>query len=60
MRFYYQDDNRRVSTKCIRVASSATTVDVILSLIEKFRPDLRMLSHSQYGLYEVHASGGMT
>lgn len=57
MRFYYQDDDQRVSTKCIRVASSATTVDVIYSLIEKFRPDLRMLSRSQYGLYEVHANG---
>lgn len=58
MRFYYQDDEERVSTKCIRVASTATTADVIYSLIEKFRPDLRMLSRSQYGLYEVHVNGG--
>jgi afadin len=57
MRFYYQDDEERVSTKCIRVASTATTVDVIYNLIEKFRPDLRMLSRSQYGLYEVHVNG---
>jgi len=58
MRFYYQDDEKKVSTKCIRVSNTAKTVDVLGILIEKFRPDLRMLSPSQYALYEVHATGG--
>ena len=58
MRFYYQDDEKKVSTKCIRVSSTAKTMDVLDILIEKFRPDLRMLSPSQYALFEVHSTGG--
>lgn len=58
MRFFYQDDGDKVSTKCIRVASTATTRDVMAILIEKFRPDMRMLSPAQYALYEVHVNGG--
>ena len=60
MRFYHQDKGEKVSTKCIRVSSTATTKDVMAILIEKFRPDMRMLSsRSHYALYEVHANGGM-
>jgi len=58
MRFFYQDDGEKVSTKCIRVSSTATTSDVMATLVEKFRPDLRMLSRAQYALYEVHVNGG--
>ena len=58
MRFFYQDDGEKVSTKCIRVANTATTRDVMAILIEKFRPDMRMLSRAQYALYEVHVNGG--
>lgn len=63
MRFFYQNpddvdpNGERVSTKCIRVTSSATTKMVIDTLIEKFRPDLRMLELPEYALYEVHESG---
>ena len=57
MRFYYQDTLAKVVTKCIRVASSATTKDVLATLIEKFRPDMRMLSLPQFALYEVHVNG---
>ena len=46
------------ATKCIRVSSTATTQDVIETLAEKFRPDMRMLSSPRYSLYEVHVSGG--
>ena len=62
MRFFYQDEVGEVSTKCIRVSSTATTLDVLQILIEKFRPDLRMLNtRSQfYSLYEVHSSKGMS
>ncbi|XP_076444393.1 uncharacterized protein LOC143282632 [Babylonia areolata] len=58
LRFYFQGgDGANVITKCIRVASSATTRDVIDTLIEKFRPDMRMLTQTKYALYEVHVNG---
>lgn len=59
MRFFYQDDEEKVSTKCIRVSSTATTRDVIDILIEKFHPDMRMLTRPELSLYEVHSGGGM-
>lgn len=58
MRFYFQDSGQKVATKCIRVASDATSQDVIETLIEKFRPDMRMLSVPEYALYEIHENGG--
>lgn len=58
MRFYFQDSGQKVATKCIRVASDATTQAVIETLIEKFRPDMRMLSVPEYALYEIHENGG--
>ncbi|KAL5273672.1 MLLT4 family protein [Megaselia abdita] len=57
MRFYFQDAGQKIATKCIRVASDATVSDVIETLIQKFRPDMRMLSVPNYALYEVHANG---
>ncbi|KAK3576959.1 hypothetical protein CHS0354_005964 [Potamilus streckersoni] len=57
VRFYFQDQDKNVVTKCIRVASSATTRDVVEILMEKFRPDMRMLTESKYSLYEVHVNG---
>ncbi|CAG9858483.1 unnamed protein product [Phyllotreta striolata] len=54
MRFYFQDSGQKVATKCIRVASDATVEDVIGTLVEKFRPDMRMLSVPCYALYELH------
>lgn len=58
MRFYFQDSGQKVATKCIRVASDATSQAVIETLIEKFRPDMRMLSVPEYALYEIHENGG--
>ncbi|XP_066594478.1 afadin isoform X7 [Prorops nasuta] len=57
MRFYFQDSGQKVATKCIRVASDATSQAVIETLIEKFRPDMRMLSVPEYALYEIHENG---
>jgi len=57
MRFYFQEAGAKVATKCIRVASSATTKAVIETLVEKFRPDMRMLSNPIYALYEIHENG---
>jgi afadin len=58
MRFYFQDSGQKVATKCIRVASDATSQAVIETLIEKFRADMRMLSLPEYALYEIHENGG--
>lgn len=59
VRFFFQGGiGASVITKCIRVSSTATTREVIDVLIEKFRPDMRMLSQHKYGLYEVHVNGG--
>ena len=56
MRFYFQDTGEKVSTKCVRVESTATTEDVVKVLIEKFRPDMKSLSvPKDYSIYEVHS-----
>lgn len=59
VRFYFQD-GANVVTKCIRVASTASTKEVVDVLIEKFRPDMRMLTRNSYALYEVHVNGGIS
>ena len=47
MRFYYQNadpgSGQKVATKCIRVSSTANAKQIIETLIEKFRPDMKML-----------------
>ena len=60
VRFYFQDDDHNVVTKCIRVSSTATTQEVVSVLVEKFRPDMRMLTANKYNLFEVHINGGNT
>lgn len=40
------------------MASSATTKEVVEVLVEKFRPDMRMLTPNRYNLFEVHINGG--
>ncbi|XP_069950170.1 afadin-like isoform X2 [Cherax quadricarinatus] len=57
MRFYFQDSGQKVATKCIRVPSTANSRYVIETLVEKFRPDMRMLSIPEYALYEIHENG---
>ena len=58
MKFYYQyeeKDGQKVATKCIRVSSFDCVTDVIEILVQKFRPDLKMLPNlSSYSLYEIH------
>ena len=48
---------QKVATKCIRVSSTAVTREIIETLIEKFRPDMKMLEVPEYALYEIHESG---
>merc|ERR1719244_1274476 len=61
MRFYYQAQDlgsgQKVATKCISVSSNATNKQIIETLIEKFRPDMKMLEVPEYALYEIHESG---
>ena len=58
MRYYFQDAGQKIATKCIRVSSTASTQAVIETLIEKFRPDMKMLHMAEYALYEIHPNGG--
>lgn len=58
MRFLFQDVGSKLATKCIRVSSEESTDDVIEKLIEKFRPDMKMLTTPVYNLYEVDSNGG--
>uniref|UniRef100_A0AAF5CZA4 PDZ domain-containing protein n=1 Tax=Strongyloides stercoralis TaxID=6248 RepID=A0AAF5CZA4_STRER len=57
MRFYFRDIGEKVFSKCIRISSTATTETVIEALIEKFRPDMKMLTTPEYSLWEVHGNG---
>ena len=60
MRFYFQDAEDKVTTKCIRVASTANTLDVIRVLMEKLRPDMKTLPNEKdFCIYEVHPNGGL-
>uniref|UniRef100_H3DPS6 Ras-associating domain-containing protein n=1 Tax=Tetraodon nigroviridis TaxID=99883 RepID=H3DPS6_TETNG len=54
MRFYLEDgDGGNVATKCLRVCSSSSTIQVIQTLSEKFRPDAKAL-RGKYSLFEIH------
>ena len=46
----------QVATKCIRVSSTADAKQIIETLIEKFRPDMKMLEVPEYALYEVRTT----
>ncbi|XP_029350222.1 afadin [Echeneis naucrates] len=55
MRFYFEDHiEGNVATKCLRVCSNSSTHEILETLSEKFRPDMKMLTTS-YSLYEIHA-----
>lgn len=58
MRYLFQDAGAKLATKCIRVSSNANTENVIETLVEKFRPDMKMLTTPIYHLYEVDSNGG--
>lgn len=58
MRFYFEDHvGGNVATKCLHVCSNSSTQEVIETLSEKFRPDMKMLTTS-YSLYEIHGNKG--
>ncbi|XP_061750135.1 afadin-like [Nerophis ophidion] len=54
MRFYLEESSgENVATKCLRFSSNASAGDVVQTLSEKFRPDMKMLTDC-FSLYEVH------
>ncbi|XP_061700364.1 afadin [Syngnathoides biaculeatus] len=54
MRFYLEDrTGGNIATKCLRFCSEDSTTEVVETLAEKFRPDMKMLS-TCYSLYEIH------
>ncbi|XP_037833875.1 afadin [Kryptolebias marmoratus] len=54
IRFYFEDDIKgNVATKCLRVSSSSPSREIVETLSEKFRPDMKMLS-TNYSLHEIH------
>eukprot|EP00111_Clytia_hemisphaerica_P006331 TCONS_00018348-protein len=57
MRFFFQDSGQKATTKCIRVTSDQSVADIMPTLIDKFCPDLKMLSMPNYELYEIHGTG---
>ena len=54
----WQDAGQKIATKCVRVSSTASTRAVVETLVEKFRPDMKMLHLAAYALYEIHPNGG--
>ncbi|XP_032227716.2 uncharacterized protein LOC5503466 isoform X2 [Nematostella vectensis] len=57
MRFFFQDSGSKVATKCVRISSKDNTDDVTKILVDKFHPDMKMLTNPSYSLYEVHPNG---
>ena len=57
MRFYFQEPGDKVATKCVRVTSGQMAQEVVEILVEKFRPDMKMLTLPHFGLYETYANG---
>ncbi|KAL2098852.1 hypothetical protein ACEWY4_005332 [Coilia grayii] len=56
MRFYWEDQvSDNIATKCVRVSCEDTAQSVTETLLEKFRPDMKLKTDS-YSLYEVHVN----
>lgn len=58
MRFFWEDQvSENVATKCVRVSCEDTAQSVTETLLEKFRPDMKLKTDS-YALHEVHVNKG--
>jgi afadin len=59
MRFYYQEESKKVLSKCIRVTSKASTENLILILCEKFIRIRKEAIHAKdYSIYEFFSETG--
>ena len=58
VRFFYRDSKGPFNSKCIQVSSKDTCQHIIEILVEKFRPDMKMLSNPQdFSLCEIFPDG---
>ena len=58
VRFFYRDSKGPFNSKCIKISSKDTCENVIEVLVEKFRPDMKMLSNPQdFSLSEMFPNG---
>ncbi|KAK4468237.1 hypothetical protein MN116_008393 [Schistosoma mekongi] len=58
VRFFFRGDDGKYQSKCIRITNTATARHLVNVLVEKFHPDLRMLTAGRYAIYEYHANSG--
>lgn len=59
MRFFFQGDDMKFQTKCLRVSSTMKTCELIPLLVEKFYLESIHLDLGKCGLYEHFAHSGM-
>ncbi|CAI2731418.1 unnamed protein product [Schistosoma spindalis] len=58
VRFFFRGDDGKYQSKCIRITNTDTARYLVNILVEKFHPDLRMLTAGRYAIYEYHANNG--
>ncbi|KAH8858113.1 Afadin [Schistosoma japonicum] len=58
VRFFFRGDDGKYQSKCIRITNTATARHLVNVLVEKFHPDLRMLTAGRYAIYEYHENSG--
>ncbi|VDP89375.1 unnamed protein product [Echinostoma caproni] len=58
VRFFFQGDDGKYQAKCLRISNTATACQLVNILVEKFHPDLKMLTAGRYALYEYQSSSG--
>ncbi|TGZ72172.1 hypothetical protein CRM22_002251 [Opisthorchis felineus] len=58
VRFFFQGDDSKYQAKCLRISNTTTACQLVNTLVEKFYPDLKMLTAGRFALYEYHTSSG--
>lgn len=59
MRFFFQDNEMKFQTKCLRVSSTMKTSEIIPLLLEKFYLISVHLDPQKCGLYEHFTNSGI-
>ncbi|CAL8085163.1 unnamed protein product [Calicophoron daubneyi] len=59
VRFYFQGEGSKYQSKCLRISNLTTACQLVNVLVEKFHPDLKMLTAGRYALYEYHSESGV-
>ncbi|KAF5406077.1 hypothetical protein PHET_00327 [Paragonimus heterotremus] len=58
VRFFFQGDDMKYQAKCLRISNTSTACQLVNTLVDKFHPDLKMLTAGRYALYEYSSSTG--